>query len=97
MLASFPSSSLKTNQREVKDAALSEPVLVTDSDNQNYLFGNVQALTRATSNFMEEVSYERRILFGAIRGSISIARGDYISGTFEEVMAEMERRRLANG
>lgn len=96
MTQSFPSSMLKTSQREVKDAVALEPALITDSDNRHFLFGAKASLTQRLAEIVDDFVYEKRVAKAVRRAEASIARGDYVVGV-EEAIAESERMRLARG
>ena len=96
MTVSFPSTALRSNQREVKDAALKEPVLITDNEDR-YMVGGRGLLSSLSQRFRARAEYEQRVLEALERSQADFAAGRFIEGTAEEVIAEMERRRLAHG
>ena len=95
-IASFPSTALRANQREVKDAALKAPVLITDSNDARYVLSGEESLSRALRAYVSERVYERRVLDAIERGRADHAAGRAVTGRAEDVIAEMERQRLSH-
>ena len=96
MIVSFPSTALRSNQREVKDASKKDPVLITDNE-AHYVLGGKGLLGSMSKRLRERAAYEQRIVEAVERGNADFAAGRYIEGNAEEVIAEMERKRLAHG
>ena len=96
MIASFPATMLRSDQRAVKDVAAEQPVLITGSDSRNLMFGGLGGLGRRILDQREESAYEDRIYEAVERARAGIARGEYVVG-IEAAVAESERMRLAHG
>lgn len=87
----FPISALQKKQREVKEAARSGVVRITENGVGAYVFCTEEAFTRALSEAAEEAAYEARMEAVILRGRADIAAGRFVEGT-DAARAEVERR-----
>lgn len=97
MFASFPSTMLRTDQRAVKDAASAEPVLVTNKDNRNLVLCGLERFRESLDQRRAERTFDDRVMEAVERGLADFEAGRYVTGSVDEVITEMERRRLAHG
>lgn len=76
----FPSTALRSNQREVKDAARREATLITDNESKLYGFVAVDELERMLVQASESEAYATQVAESVRRGREQIARGEYTVG-----------------
>lgn len=92
----YPSTTLKTDYRTVKDATRAELAIVTDGSRGNYLFGAESCIEDEMAYAAWEQANAERIAQGIERGRAGIARGEYIEGA-DAAIAWAEEERLARG
>lgn len=76
----FPSTALRSNQREVKDAAQREATLITDNESKLYGFVAVDELERMLVQAGKGEAYAARVAESVRRGREQIARGEFTVG-----------------
>lgn len=96
MTAIFSSSALKTNQREIKDAALKEVVHITENGNGAFVFCSEEIFENAIQRAAEEAAYEERLKFAIESGRRDFEEGRCIEG-IDAFFEEVGRRRHAHG
>lgn len=84
MTAIYPSVSLKTQQREIKDIADSEFVYITENGRGKYIFTSEEVMKRHIEDAIEDALYEHR-LAEALRES----RKDFEEGRYYTSRAEL--------
>ena len=87
----FPISALQKRQREVKEAAKSNVVRITENGTGAYVFCTEGAFKRALEEAAEDAAYEARLEAAILRGRADIAAGRYVEGA-DAARAEIERR-----
>ena len=95
MTAIFSSSALKTNQREIKDAALKEVVHITENGNGAFVFCSEEIFENAIQRAAEEAAYEERLKFAIESGRRDFKEGRCIEG-IDAFFAEVGKRRQAH-
>ena len=94
MPAIFPSTALKTQQREVKSIADNEIVHITENGWGKYVFMSEEVFKRTVDQAVEDALYESR-LANALRES----RKDYEEGSYyssrEDLLAAVAQKREA--
>ena len=80
MQAIFPSTALRANQVAVKRAAKDKPVVITDNNDQNYVFCSEEAFAQRLRREAEEAAYAARMAHGIRRARQEISRGEYVEG-----------------
>ena len=92
MLAIYPSTALKNEQRAIKAIADKEIVYITENGRGKYLFMSQEVYDREIAEAVEEALYGARMA-EALRAS----RADYEAGRYygsrEELKAAVERMR----
>ncbi len=92
MSAIYPSTALKSQQREIKAAANSQIVHITENGWGKHVFMSEDVLERTIEQTVEGALYEKR-LADALRGS----RKDFEEGRFyssrEELLAAVAEKR----
>lgn len=94
--AIYPSSTLKTDLRKVKDATQDALAIITDGNRGNYLFGSTQAFKDEIAEAAWEAANAERISAGIEQGMADIAHGAFVVGT-DAAIALSEKMRLARG
>ena len=84
-------SALQKKQREVKEAAQTDVVRITENGIGAYVFCSESVFKQALAEAAEEAAYEARMEAAILRGRADIAAGRYIEGT-DAVRAEIEKR-----
>lgn len=92
----FPSTALRTELSEVKRAADSDAVIITDTGNTQYVFVSEAILDAQLEREASEAAYAERMAWGIRRARAGIARGEYVVGA-EAAIAEAQRRRANHG
>lgn len=88
MTAVFPSTTLRSNQPVVKRAAKDGPVIITDNNDQYYLFCSEEVFARQLRQEAEQAAYSARMAHGIRRAKEEISRGEFVVGA-EEVIAQV--------
>lgn len=92
----YPSTTLKTDFKAVKDATQDEYAIVTDGTRGNYVFGTDPCIENEYAMAAWEEANAERIAQSIERGRAGIARGEYIEGA-DAAIAWAEEKRLAHG
>lgn len=94
MIAVFPTSDLKTDYREVKDATREKLAVITEGGRGQYAFGSEAAFDAELESVAWEEANAERILAGIDLAMAQIERGEFVEG-LEEGIAYSEKLRLA--
>jgi phage I-like protein len=92
MPAIFPSTALKTNQKELKNYADKEVVYITENGYGKYAFMSEEVLQRLINDAVENALYEARVAHALRESTEDFAAGRVYEG-IDAMMAEVERRR----
>lgn len=92
MLAIYPSTALKNQQREIKAIADNEIVHITENGWGKYVFMSEDVLKRTVEQAVEEALYEQRLA-----DALAESRADFEEGrcygSRSEMMAAVARKR----
>ena len=77
----YPSTTLKTDFKAVKDATQDEYAIITDGTRGNYVFGTDPCIENEYAMAAWEEANAERIIAGIERGRADFARGAYVVGT----------------
>ncbi|MDO4442732.1 MAG: hypothetical protein Q4B69_02565 [Slackia sp.] len=91
MEAIYPFSALKTNQREVKDAALEGVVHVTENGRGAFVFCSEDVFDRKLREAAEEAVYAERMAAAIRQGREDIEEGRCVEGTAAALDAIWQR------
>ena len=97
MEAIYPFSALKTNQREVKDAALEGVVHVTENGRGAFVFCSEDVFDRKLQEAAEAAVYAERIAASIRQGRADIEEGRCVEGikeALEVIRKKAERHGL---
>ena len=92
----YPSTTLKTDFKAIKDATRDVYAIITDGTRGNFLFGAESCIENEFAEIAWDEANAERIIEGVERGRAGIARGEYIEGA-DAAIAWAERERLARG
>lgn len=99
--AIYPSSTLRSDYRSVKDATKNRLAIVTDGSRGNYLFGSESSFEDELASAAWEESNADRIIAGVERARADFARGAYVVGTDAAIalsnQMRQERMQAARG
>lgn len=90
--AVFPISALQKNQREVRDAAKTKLLRITENGASAYAFCSEEVLERAINRAVDEALYERDCLEALERGEGDIKAGRYATRIDELECAVTQKR-----
>ena len=92
MPAIYPSTALKSKQREIKALADREPVYITENGSGKYVFVSQEVHDRIVEEAVEEALYEQRAAM-----ALEESREDFEAGRFygsrEDLMEAVARKR----
>lgn len=91
----YSSASLKTKQREVKDAALREVVHITENGNGAFVFCSEELFERKLRDAADKAVYEERMRNVIERGRADMAAGRVVEGT-AAALAAIEQKRAVH-
>lgn len=91
MEAIYPFSTLKANQREVKDAALEGVVHVTENGKGAFVFCSEDVFDRKLHEAAEEAVYAERLAVSIRQARMDISEGRCVEGMQEALAAIQER------
>lgn len=92
MEAIYPFTALKTNQRELKNAASNDIVHITENGKGAFVFCSEEVFERRVSDAVAEAVYAERLAASIRQGREEIAQGHHVEGTQNAIDAIMERR-----
>lgn len=92
MAAIYPSSALKSRQREIKDLAEREPVYITEHGRGKYVFLSEEVLDQMIAQAVEDALYDERLAEALAESREDFAAGRSY-GTREDLMAAVARKR----
>lgn len=78
--AVYPVSALQKNQREVREAAKTKMLRITENGSSAYVFCSEDVLEQTINRAVEEALYERECLEAIERGERDIQEGRYVVG-----------------
>lgn len=81
--AVFPVSALQKNQREVREAAKTKMIRITENGSSAYVFCSEDVLEQTINRAIEEALYERECLEAIERGERDIQEGRCVNGIDE--------------
>lgn len=76
----YPISALQKNQREVREAAKSKLLRITENGASAYVFCSEKVLEQTIERAVAEALYERECLEAYERGESDIREGRYVEG-----------------
>jgi 1-acyl-sn-glycerol-3-phosphate acyltransferase len=91
-VGAFPVTRDSADRTAVKRAAKNETVVITDNNDQHYLFCSEEVFDRRLRQEAEEAAYAARMARGIRRAKESISRGEFVVGA-EAAIAEAQRLR----
>lgn len=91
----FPISALQKNQREVREAAKSKLLRITENGAPAFVFCSEEVLERTIDRAVEEALYERECLEALERGEKDIQAGKFVTGVDELERAVSKKRTQA--
>lgn len=96
MLPVFPSTALRTNLSQVKQAADQSKTIITDSGNTQYVFASEAVFAESQRREAEEAAYAERMARGIRQARAGIRQGTFVEGA-DAAIAEAERRMTTYG
>lgn len=91
----FPVSALQKNQREVREAAKTKLLRITENGVGAYVFCSEEVFEQTINRAVEEALYERDCLEALERGERDIQEGKYVTGVEALEQAVAARRTQA--
>lgn len=95
MPAIYPSTALKTRQREIKAKAETEVVHITENGWGKYVFLSEDLFEQTIAQAVEDALYEQRLSSALEQSRIDFGEGRYYSSR-EELLAAVEGKRALN-
>lgn len=92
----YSSAALKTHQREVKDAARSSVVHITENGNAAFVLMSEDLYEANLRKAAEEAAYAERLRACIAEGRADVREGRYVEGT-EAFFGLLERRAAHHG
>lgn len=96
MTTIYSSAALKTRQREVKDAARSGVVHITENGNGAFVLMSEEIFQRQLDEAAERAAYAERMRTTINRGRADIAGGHFVEG-LDDFIASMNERTQTDG
>ena len=96
MTVIYSSSALKTKQREVKDAALTDVVHITENGNGAFVFCSEEIFDKKLQEAADQAVYEERVRAAVRAGRDDVAAGRTY-GSLEEALQAAAALRDSNG
>lgn len=97
MPAIYPSTALKSQQREIKSIADKEIVHITENGWGKYVFMSEDVLAQTIEQAVENALYEQRVSAALAESRRDYEEGRYYSSREDLMAAVMAKREVLNG
>lgn len=97
MPAIYPSTALKSQQREIKSIADKEIVHITENGWGKYVFMSEDVFAQAIEQAVENALYEQRVSAALTESRRDYEEGRYYSSREDLMAAVMAKREVLNG
>lgn len=96
MPAIYPSTALKTQQKEIKTLADTQIVHITENGWGKYVFMSEEVLSKTIEDAVQEALYEKRLANALSRSREDFEQGRFYSSTEELLQAVAKKHQVPN-